>query len=100
MAGGNAVRRHFEIHLLCTGSSPKEANEAATAPVNNGHRQRQWMNSHPGEKSINRTKQGPPRQRPDWWISVVEEMFSRFIHRGFVQDSLKAPWIFLKPFRE
>ncbi len=58
------------------------------------------MNSDPGEKCINRTKQGPLRQRPEWWVSTVEEMFPRFVHRGFFQDSLEASGVVPKPLRE
>ena len=97
---GDTRRPILIVYLLCTGNSPELSNEAAAAAVSNGHRQRKRMNSHPGEECINRTKQGPPRQRPERWVSMLEEMFPRFIHRGFFQDSLKAPWVVLKPFRE
>jgi hypothetical protein len=86
--------------LLCTRNPPKVSDDAATAPVDNCHRQRKWMNSHLSEKGINWTKQHPPRKGPERWISMVEEMAHRFIHRSFFQDSLKVSCIFLKPLRE
>lgn len=98
--GGAERRRYSDVNLLRTGNSPELSNEAAAAAVSNSHRQRKRMNSHPGEESINRTKQGPPRQRPERWISMLQEMFPRFVHRGFFQDSLNASGIVVKPLRE